>query len=132
MANDYGRPVQKVLCVDVDGVLANNEDLSVEYYDRDAYPQAVEFLKRARASGFYIKIQTARGMERFDSNLKQIEGYHYCDLKAWLIRHDVPFDEIHFGKVAATYYLDDNAVRIESRKGSEDWDLLAARLGVCT
>lgn len=131
MANDYGKPVQRVLCVDVDGVLANNEDLSIDYYDRDVYPHAVAFLLRAKEAGFYIRVQTARGMERFDGNLEKVRAHHYFDLKNWLLKHGVPFDEIHFGKVAATYYLDDNAVRIESKKGAEDWDRFAALIGVC-
>lgn len=120
----------KVLCVDVDGVLANNEDLTVDYYDRKVYPQAVEFLKKAKAAGFYIKVQTARGMERFDNNVEAVKRCHHLDLRDWLDRNQVPYDEIHFGKVGAHYYLDDNAVRIESRKGSGDWDRFAEQIGV--
>ncbi|HQH27219.1 MAG TPA: hypothetical protein PLP17_07470, partial [Oligoflexia bacterium] len=29
----------------------------------------------------------------------------------WLRRHEIPFDEIHFGKPHADVYIDDNALR---------------------
>ena len=37
----------------------------------------------------------------------------------WLKRHNIEYDEIHFGKPHAQVYIDDNAVRFES------WDSIA-------
>lgn len=121
----------KSIVIDVDGVLADNSDLSVEYYDRPAYPHAVEYMRQLKAAGFYIRIQTARGMDRFDGNVDKVIAYHELSLRDWLNRNQIPFDEIYFGKaVTNTYYVDDLAFNVQSKNGPGDWQQLFRRLGV--
>lgn len=121
----------KSIVIDVDLVLCNAEDLSVEYYDRPAYPFAIEAVKALKAAGFFIRIQTARGMDRFDGDLPKIIAYHERSLKDWLSRNGIPYDEVLFGKgVTSTYYVDDRGFHLDSSQGRGGWDLLLDKLGV--
>lgn len=122
--------MDKWLCVDVDGVLADNSDLSIPYYDRPAYPDAVVRMRKLHEAGFKLRILTARGMEQFDGDLKRIWCYHYSQLKWWLEEHNIHFDEICFGKPPATYYIDDNAWRVRSGDSDSGWESLFVHLGV--
>lgn len=122
--------MSKWLCVDVDGVLADNSDPNVEYYDRPAYPNAVEFMQKLKAAGFKIRILTARGMDRFGGDVEKAHRHHFAPLAWWLREHNIPYDEIYFGKPAAAYYIDDNAWRVRSGDGDAGWETLLAHLGV--
>lgn len=122
--------MKKTIVIDCDGVLCP-ADPAVSYYDRVPYQYAIEWMRRLKLAGFFIRIQTARGMDRFDGDLQAIEDFHRRQLTDWLIRHGIPFDELLFGKaVTSTHYVDDNAFRVESKKGEEDWVRLGQSLGI--
>lgn len=121
----------KSIVIDVDRVIAVAEDLSIPYYEREVYPCAVEALRKLKEAGFFIRIQTARGMDRFDGDLPKIINYHERQLRDWLLRNQVPFDEVYFGKaVTNTFYVDDLAFNVQSENGKQDWDRLMVALGV--
>ncbi len=122
----------RILCCDVDNVLCQSQDESIPYYERVPYQHAVVRLRRLREAGYYLRLQTARGMDRFQGDLAAVEAYHRPRLEDWLQKWAVPYDELAFGKVVAIRYIDDLAFRVESEKGEEDWDRLFADLGLPT
>ncbi len=109
------------LCVDCDGVLADNSDLSVPYADRKPYPHAIEWMKQLHADGHYIIILTARGMTKYDGDKALASKFGYEELYIWLTKYGIPFDELHFGKPSADAYIDDRAVQVNSNRGTIDW-----------
>lgn len=121
---------ETVLCVDIDGVICDNSKPETDYYERTPYPQAVIALRRLKEAGYYLRLQTARGMDRFGGDLQAIDTYHRSRLYAWLDSHGIPYDELSFGKVVACRYIDDLGFRLDSNEGSSGWDQLFRELGL--
>lgn len=122
---------RKSIVIDVDLVLSQSADKSIPYYQRKPYPHAIKWMRKLKAAGFFIRIQTARGMDQFGKDLGAIHDFHHDQLERWLNEAGIPFDEIYFGKaVTTTYYVDDLAFRVESEKGEQDWQALGKALGL--
>lgn len=67
-----------------------------------------------KAQGHYLIIMTARNMATQEANLgKVIKNIGKITLD-WLEQHQIPYDEIHFGKPNAHVYIDDRAFRFQS------------------
>lgn len=109
------------VCVDLDGTICQ---LSVtgDYANAAPVPGAREALCQLRGRGAYIIIYTARRMRTHDGNVARVLEDIGDLTHAWLRRHDIPYDEIVFGKPYAHVYIDDLAHRFET------WDGLPARL----
>ena len=58
----------------------------------------IEYLKYLRDSGHYIIIYTTRRMEKSKLTFDLLDKF------------DIPYDEIHFGKPEADFYIDDLAI----------------------
>ena len=74
----------------------------------------VENLKQYKEKGFYIILYTSRQMNTYSGNVGQIVKNTGKILFEWLEKHDIPYDEIHFGKPwcgVNGFYIDDKAVR---------------------
>ena len=74
----------------------------------------VEKLKQYKENGFYIILYTSRQMNTYSGNVGQIVKNTGKILFEWLEKHDIPYDEIHFGKPwcgVNGFYIDDKAVR---------------------
>lgn len=102
------------ICIDLDGVICRLREPGQEYADVEPVAGAVERLRELRAAGHYLIIYTARHMKTCQGNVGQVVARLGAVTLEWLARHEVPFDEIHFGKPHADVYLDDNAVRFET------------------
>ena len=74
---------------------------------------AVEFIKKLRAEGHYIIIQTARNMATCESNIGKVMKNIGKVTLEWLEKNGVEYDEIYFGKPNANLYIDDRAFRFE-------------------
>ena len=61
---------------------------------------------------------TARNMATHNNNLGKIIANQAPIVFEWLKKHEIPYDEIHFGKPLADFYIDDKAIRLE------DWEIL--------
>ena len=120
----------KRIVIDVDGVLADDSDPEVEYANREAYPFAVEFVKKLKEAGHKIIIQTARYMMKYDGNQENAKYHGIFELRCWLQKYDIPYDEIYMGKASGSYYLDDRAIKIKSNEGEGDWDRFLKTVGV--
>lgn len=102
------------ICIDIDGVLAELRRPEQSYTDVLPVKGATEALHAMRAAGHTIILQTARHMKTCSGNVGMVVARQGKVTLDWLARHDIPFDEIHFGKPHADVYIDDNAYRFSS------------------
>lgn len=99
------------ICIDLDGVICELRRPSRRYEDLLPVKGAVEKIKALKAHGHYIIIFTARHMKTCEGNIGKIMARLGKVTFDWLARHDIPYDEIIFGKPWADIYIDDNACR---------------------
>ena len=101
------------IVMDVDGVLVEKDD-ETPYAKRDPNQRILSQLRTYRNEGFYIILYTARNMNTHEGRLGKINANTAPILLDWLDEHDVPYDEIHYGKPwngFDGFYVDDRAVR---------------------
>ena len=102
------------ICIDLDGVIANLKKTGETYRDISPVPGAPEKLRELKKNGHYLIIQTARHLKTCGANTGLVNARIAKDTLNWLESHEIPFDEINFGKPWAQIYIDDNALRFES------------------
>jgi len=108
------------ICIDVDGVLCELRRPDQTYAQLQPVPGAVEKMKSLKQAGHYLILCTARHMVTCHSNVGLVVARQGKTLLDWLAKHEVPYDEIWFGKPHADVYLDDNAYRFTR------WDEISA------
>jgi capsule biosynthesis phosphatase len=102
------------IVIDLDGTICFLKEKGQSYADVLPRPGAIETMKELRAKGHYIIISTARNMATQEANLgKVLKNVGLITLQ-WLENHDVPYDEIYFGKPNGEIYIDDRAFRFEN------------------
>lgn len=104
------------ICIDLDGVIASFKKEGETYADVAPIEGAIEHMRSLKAEGHYLMIHTARHMKTCDGNVGKVVARQGGDTLAWLAKHEIPYDEIFFGKPWAEVYIDDNAYRFESWK----------------
>lgn len=105
---------EKVVVVDVDGTLADRRATGQSYADVRALPSIVQKLRSLRKQGYWIILYTSRNMRTHDGNIGRIMRHTAPILIEWLARHEIPYDELHFGKPWCGhdgFYVDDRAIR---------------------
>jgi len=103
-----------IICIDLDGDVASFKSDGQTYADVQPIPGAVEKLRNFRAHGHRIILYTARHMKTCEGNVGRVIAKVGGITLDWLSRHDIPYDEIYFGKPWADVYIDDNAFRFGS------------------
>jgi len=101
------------ICVDLDGVIAQLKQPGQTYADVPVVDGARERLASLRAAGHTIIIFTARHMKTCGGNAALAVARIGTQTLNWLAQHDIPYDEIQFGKPWADIYIDDNALRFQ-------------------
>jgi capsule biosynthesis phosphatase len=99
------------ICIDIDGVVCELRRSEQNYADVEPRPGAVEKMKALRQAGHYLILCTARHMATCNSNVGLVVARQGKTLLDWLARHEIPYDELWFGKPHADVYIDDNAYR---------------------
>lgn len=99
------------LCIDLDGVICQLRRPDQEYHELEPVPGAKEKLQALRDAGHYIILNTARHMKTCQGNVGLVIARKGAVTLDWLARHEIPYDEIYFGKPHADIYIDDNAYR---------------------
>lgn len=102
------------ICIDLDGVICQLKSGCQTYADVEPIPGAVERINALKNSGHHIIIFTARHMKTCHGNQSLVLSRIGKVTLDWLDQHDVPYDEIMFGKPWADCYIDDNAMRFIS------------------
>lgn len=102
------------ICIDLDGVVADFKKEGETYADVAIIPGAKEKIEALRKNGHYVILYTSRHMKTCNGNVGLVmEKVGHITL-SWLKKHNVSYDEIHFGKPWADIYIDDNALRFEN------------------
>lgn len=104
------------ICLDLDGVISELKGKDEDYSNVLPRKGAVEKIKALKENGCYIIIQTARHMKTCEGNLGLVNARVTQKTLEWLEKHQIPYDEIYFGKPWANIYIDDNGYRFT------DWD----------
>jgi capsule biosynthesis phosphatase len=105
---------EKCLVLDVDGTICPVKGADESYDDLLPYPAMVKRIREFKSRGFYIILYTSRNMRTHAGNLGRINAETAKVLLNWLDRHEIPYDEIHYGKPWAGhggFYVDDRSVR---------------------
>lgn len=102
------------ICLDLDGVICELKQKGQTYLDVAPIEGAIDKIKQLKEAGHYVIIQTARHMKTCESNLGLVNARITKMTLDWLEKHDIPYDEIYFGKPWAQIYIDDNALRFEN------------------
>jgi capsule biosynthesis phosphatase len=103
----------KRLVFDLDGTIAL-DDAARPYAEREPNLPLIAKLRQYKAEGFEIIIASARNMRTHQGNIGKINALTLPIILDWLVRHEVPFDEVHVGKPwcgTEGFYVDDKAVR---------------------
>ena len=106
-------------CIDLDGTICYTKKPDESYPDVEPIPGAIEALQELHKNGHYIIICTARNMVTHNNNLGKIIANQASIVIDWLKKHNIPYDELHFGKPVADYYIDDKAFKFENWKDIE-------------
>lgn len=104
----------KVIVMDIDGTLCEIKSSSQLYTEVSPKRNVLDKLKTYVDKGFYIILYTSRNMKTHQGNIGKINANTAKVLFNWLEKHDVPYDEIHFGKPWCGkdgFYVDDKAIR---------------------
>jgi len=95
--------------IDLDGVIAELKKDGQDYSTLRINPGALEKLRALKKAGHYIILQTARHMKTTDGDQGKVVARIGKKTLDWLDNHNIPYDEIHFGKPYAELYIDDLA-----------------------
>tara|TARA_R100000808_G_C2151387_1_gene160410 strand:- start:2300 stop:2665 length:366 start_codon:yes stop_codon:yes gene_type:complete len=98
------------ICVDLDGTIAENKKGSESYEAVLPKMGASESLQRLKNKGFYIIIHTARNMGTHKNNLGKVIASQAGLVSDWLERHQIPYDELLFGKPNVDFFIDDKGL----------------------
>jgi len=105
---------EKVVVIDVDGTLAGHREAGQSYVEVSALPNVVQKIRSLKEQGYWIILYTSRNMRTYDGNIGRIMCHTTPVLLEWLARHEIPYDELHFGKPWCGrdgFYVDDRAIR---------------------
>jgi capsule biosynthesis phosphatase len=108
------------ICFDVDGLVADHAG-SPLYADREPYSWVPDLIRQLKEAGHTLIFQTARYMNMYDGNQYKAHLRGWSELRFWLAKHEIPFDEVYLGKAGADLYVDDRGCRVESDGGITQW-----------
>jgi capsule biosynthesis phosphatase len=105
----------QTIVIDIDHTICIPNLSEKNTYERYAKAEPIHemigAIRIAKKKGHKIVLFTARRMQTFDGNInKVIEDVAEITFQ-WLKKHEVPFDELQFGKPNAVYYVDDKSLR---------------------
>ncbi len=105
---------EKVIVMDIDGTLCEIKSKEQSYLEVVPKYNILKKLKDMKEQGFYIILYTSRQMRTYEGNIGKINANTGKVLFQWLEKHNIPFDEIYFGKPwcgKKGFYVDDKAIR---------------------
>ena len=111
MHNNSGSTTEKhtnTFVVDIDGTICNNT--YGEYETAEPFKDRIEYLNKLYDEGHTIIYSTARGMGRFKNSPALAYGEFYKLTLNQLTTWGCKFHELHLGKSADDYYIDQTPV----------------------
>lgn len=108
------------ICCDLDNTICfpdHSESGTVEKYGRAIpNPHVIDWLRDQKSKGAYIIIYTARRMKTHNGVIEKVKQDIGELTSQWLRNHQVPYDELIFGKPFADVYIDDKAMLPQNLK----------------
>jgi len=105
---------ERSLVVDLDETICvsdgNEKNPVIKYYNATPIQPIIDKLRQYHEDGWYITIHTARHMVTCNNDADIAYGVLGPITADWLQRHNVPFDQLVFGKPYGKYYIDDKAM----------------------
>jgi len=98
------------ICFDLDNTLVTHPVISGDYTSVLPIQRNIDFLKFLKQLGHTIIIYTARRMRTHNGNVGAIVADVGKITIDTLDKFSIPYDELHFGKPYAQFYIDDLAV----------------------
>lgn len=102
-----------VIVLDIDGTICEFKG-NKEYEELLPRYEALKKVREYKKKGYHIILFTSRQMRSYSGNVGEITAKTGKVLFDWLEKHEVPYDEIHFGKPWCGnngFYVDDKAIR---------------------
>jgi hypothetical protein len=100
---------KKILCFDLDNVIC----ITDKYHDYNNSKPNLEVIKFINSlflkRNYIIKIYTARGMGKFNGNLKKVKTKYEKLTKLQLKRWKLKYHELVMGKISYDLFIDDKA-----------------------
>lgn len=103
---------KKIFCWDLDQTLVTKPMKHGDYSTVKPIEKNIQYLRYLKSLGNYIIIYTARRMVTSKGNIGKVVADIGSVTLQTLKNFDIPYDEIHFGKPYADFYLDDKALNI--------------------
>ena len=101
----------KRFCFDLDNTLVTYPDVPGDYSTVRPVARTISFLRFLHRQGHTIIIHTARRMRTHGGNVGRVQADIAKQTYDTLDRFEIPYDEVHFGKPYAHFYIDDLAAR---------------------
>ncbi|MGE4350808.1 MAG: capsular biosynthesis protein [Bdellovibrionales bacterium] len=105
----------KRLVMDLDHTLTTEPEGDDKDYASMPVNEAVaEKVRAYKKMGYQIIIYSSRNMRTYQGSVGHINAHTLPIIHAWLVKNDIPFDEIHVGKPWCGhegFYVDDKAIR---------------------
>ncbi len=105
---------QKILVIDIDGTIAKFKKNCQEYSELLPEDCLIKKITSYKKKGWKIVLFTSRNMKTYRGDMNKILKHTAPILIDWLNKHNVPYDELHFGKPwcgEKGFYIDDRAIR---------------------
>lgn len=87
-----------------------------DYANAEELTDVTDQIRSLKRQGHTIILHTARGMVSCGGDPEAARKKNETILKTWLSEHDVPYDEIWWGKPYADLYVDDKGVSLDDFK----------------
>ena len=101
----------KTIVVDIDNTILTT--INRDYDNSQPMMEVIVGLRELKKAGWRIVLHTARGQGRSNGNIDLVREDVTREVETFCSKYDVPFDELILGKVWASYYIDDRALRPE-------------------
>lgn len=105
---EYTEPLR--ICFDIDNTLVTYPNIIGDYESVLPITKTINFLKLLKRLGHTIILYTARRMKTHNGNVGAVVADISEVTISTLRKYDIPYDELHFGKPYANFYIDDLAV----------------------
>lgn len=95
---------------DLDGTICSQESYGM-YHMARPINRMIKRMRQLHADGHTVVIFTARGMETWKGDVVAIEKDLRKLTEDWLLKWNVPYDQLIFGKPSADVYVDDKGIQ---------------------
>ena len=112
--NDFNGHQRKTIVIDIDGTFCG-KPIGSDYSKCKPIQDVCEKLRYQNSIGTYIILYTSRNMRSFNGNIGLINKHTSSILNSWLLKNDIPYDELYFGKPWGKdlSYIDDKSLSIK-------------------